>query len=108
MRRDLVAVRRRLSDAEDNAYAELRVLQEANTGPESDEEKRVRANQRELIRMRIAGFQRLGEPLLEIDEFVEGVEGQLLTQSSSILLLAVWRSGVRVPLAPLQNRSSTT
>jgi hypothetical protein len=62
LRRDLVAVRRRLSDAEDNAYSELPVLQEANTGPESDEENRVRSNQREPIRMRIAGFRRLGEP----------------------------------------------
>ncbi|WP_133057880.1 hypothetical protein [Mycolicibacterium conceptionense] len=93
LRRHLVAVRRRLRDAEDNAYSELGVLEEANTGPESDEEKRVRSNQRELIRMRIAGLRRLDEPLVDIDEFIEGVEGQLLTQSSSILLLGEWGTG---------------
>jgi hypothetical protein len=93
LRRDLVAVRGRLSDAEGNAYEELRVLEEPNAGPESDEEKRVRSNQREVIRMRIAALRRLGEPLSEIGEFVDGPEGQLLTKSSSILLLGEWGTG---------------
>lgn len=93
LRRDLAALRRRLGDEEDKAYSELRVLQEAKTGPESDEEKQVRSNQRELIRMRIAALRRLDEPLSEIREFVDGAEGRLLTQSSSILLLGEWGTG---------------
>lgn len=93
LRRDLVAVRGRLSEAEDNAYTELHVLQDEKPGPESDEEKRIRSHQLELIRMRIAGYRRLEEPLIEIGEFVDGVEGQLLSQSSSILLLGEWGTG---------------
>ncbi|WP_142392598.1 hypothetical protein [Mycobacterium sp. 3519A] len=93
-RRDLAAVRGRLSDAEDEAYTELRVLQdERAAGPESDEEKRIRSHQLELIRMRIAALRRLEEPLIEINEFADGVEGQLLSQSSSILLLGEWGTG---------------
>jgi hypothetical protein len=43
--------------------------------------------------MRIAALQRLDEPLSEISEFIEGDEGRLLTQSSSILLLGEWGTG---------------
>ena len=48
--------------------------------------------------------ERLIAESFERPDAAEGVEGQLLTQSSSILLLAVWRSGVRVPLAPQEKR----
>jgi hypothetical protein len=93
LRRHLVAVRGVLSDAQADAYRKRRVLEQASTGPESDEEKRVRSNQLELIQMRMAALQRLDEPLSDISEFVEGTEGQLLTQSSSILLLGDWGTG---------------
>ena len=43
--------------------------------------------------MQIAACRRLGEPVSEIGEFLEGVEGQILTESSSILLLGDWGTG---------------
>ena len=91
--RHLEAVRGRLSDAQADAYVELRVLEAERAESESEEEKRGRSNKRELIRMHIAALQRLEEPLSEISEFVEGAEGQLLTESSSILLLGEWGTG---------------
>lgn len=91
--RHLEAVRGRLSDARADAYTELRALEAASAGSKSEEERKGRSNKRELIRMRIAALQRLEEPLSELSEFVEGAEGQLLTQSSSILLLGEWGTG---------------
>jgi hypothetical protein len=93
LRRHFGTVRGLLSAARADAYAERRTLEEANAESESDEEKKVRSNRLELIRMRIAALQRLGEPLSDIGEFVEGAEGRLLTQSSSILLLGEWGTG---------------
>lgn len=93
LRRDLLAVRRRFSDAEESAYSELRLLEEADTSSESDKEKSLRSNKRELIRMCIAALRRLDEPLSEIREFADGVESRLFTQSSAILLLGEWGTG---------------
>ncbi|WP_343708398.1 hypothetical protein [Mycobacterium sp.] len=93
LRRHLKAVRGRLGESEADAYTNLRALEDASTGSESDEERKARSTQRERIRMRIAALQRLGEPLSDISEFVEGAEGRLLAQSNSILLLGEWGTG---------------
>lgn len=94
LRRDVASVRRRLSNAESDASKRLRALEEeASSTAGTDEENRIRSNQRDLIRMDIAALRRLSEPIFLIDEFVEGVEGQLLAEASSILLLGDWGTG---------------
>ncbi|WP_280830999.1 NACHT domain-containing protein [Mycolicibacterium frederiksbergense] len=93
LRRHLSTVRELLNDTQADAHREHRALEEASTGSESDEEKRLRLNQLELIRLRVGALQRLDEPLSDIGEFVEGAEGQLLTRSSSVLLLGEWGTG---------------
>ncbi len=85
-------VRELLGDAQRDAYEELRALDEQARESESEDEKRQRSNQRELIRFRIERLQRLDEPLSDIRGFVEGSEGRLLARSNSILLLGEWKA----------------
>lgn len=93
LRRDVASVHRRLRAAESQAFLELRALEEANPGPGTDEENRARVNQRELARIRIAALRRLEQPVSEIVDFVEGLEGRLLADATSILLLGDWGTG---------------
>ena len=93
LRRHLAAVRRRMEEAEGEAHAALRILDQAGPDWESDEDKKARSQERERIRGRLSGLRRLDEPLSRIGVFVDSEEGQLLTQSNSILLLGEWGTG---------------
>ena len=93
LRRHLKAVRGRLEAAESEAYKHLRALDQANEDVESDEDKKKRSQERDRIQGRLSALQRLDEPLSDIGGFVDGHEGQLLTRSSSILLLGDWGTG---------------
>lgn len=92
-RRHLKAVRGRLEEAESEAYTALRALDEGNQNGQSDDEKRKRSQARERIQGRLSALRRLYEPLSDVGDFVDGREGQLLTGSSSILLLGDWGTG---------------
>lgn len=93
LRRHLKAVRGRLEEVEGEAYADLRAIDQAIQRSESGDDERTRSQERERLQARLSALGRLNEPLSDIREFVDGREGQLLTGSSSILLLGDWGTG---------------
>ncbi|OKH84572.1 hypothetical protein EB75_04510 [Mycobacterium sp. ST-F2] len=93
VRRHLKVVRGRLSDALGDAYTELRAVEQPIPGPQADDDEKLRSTNRQRVQATVAALQRLDSPLSEIEEFIEGPEGELLIRSSSILLLGEWGTG---------------
>jgi hypothetical protein len=92
LRNHVRRVQQAIKQAESETDAALRVLEDNQPGQGNGDE-RDPGRERERLRGLIAALRRLVEPLSDLAEFVDGPEGSLLVERSSILLLGEWGTG---------------
>jgi len=109
LRNHVRRVQQAIERAGSETYSALGVLEGNQPGTGSDDERNS-GRERERLRGLIAALGRLVEPFSDLVEFVDGPEGSLLIERSSILLLGAWiltSSSASIPIrAPTPRRRS--